>query len=123
MLNTDGQGFKIKADTENYTLSHLMYMDDIKFYAGTKQGLEQLVQITSKFSTDIKMDFGLEKCKSMQIFMGQLQMEGIRTENDYKVITALSEKETYRYLGVQQTRQTEHAVIKNEIKTKFTSRI
>ena len=114
MLDSSSYGFKIKADGESYTLSHLMYIDDIKLYAGSKQALEHLIQITSRFSKDIKMNFGLEKCKTVQIVKGKLRTENIGTANDNEIITALSQGDTYKYLGVQQARQTEHVILKKK---------
>ena len=42
-------------------INHLMFMDDLKLYAKSEQGLESLVHTLRVFSEDIGMDFGIEK--------------------------------------------------------------
>ena len=47
-------------------------MDDLKLYSGTENNMQQLVDITSTFSTDIAMEFGLDKCATINIKKGKL---------------------------------------------------
>lgn len=39
-------------------------MDDIKLYASARENLNSLLEITEKFSKNIRMSFGLEKCRT-----------------------------------------------------------
>lgn len=45
-------------------LTHLMYLDDIKFYAGTDDQGRSLLGTVDMFSHDSWMDFGLGKCRN-----------------------------------------------------------
>ena len=47
-------------------------MDDLKLYSNTQENMQQLVIITSIFSTDIAMEFGLDKCATINISKGKL---------------------------------------------------
>jgi len=43
----------------------MLYMDDIKLYAATNNQLQELLRLTQTFSRDIRMIFGIEKCKTL----------------------------------------------------------
>ena len=42
-------------------------MDDLKLYSNTQENMQQLVNITNTFSTGIAMEFGLDKCATINI--------------------------------------------------------
>jgi hypothetical protein len=48
-------------------------MDDIKLYAATNNQLQEFLRLTQTFSRDIKMVFGIEKCKTLGIAKGKLE--------------------------------------------------
>jgi len=56
-------------------------MDDIKLYAATNNQLQELLRLTQTFSRDVKMAFGIEKCKTVSIAKGKLEMRNFTTEN------------------------------------------
>ena len=63
-------------------LNHLLYIDDIKLYAATDSQLQELLRLTRTFSRDIKMVFGVEKCKTLCIAKGKIEMRNFTTEDD-----------------------------------------
>jgi hypothetical protein len=74
-------------------------MDDLKLYGKSEDELEELVSLTSQFSSDIKMEFGLEKCASLKIVKGKkTHSAGISTP-DGSTLQDLAD-EGYRYLGI-----------------------
>jgi len=79
-------------------------MDDIKLYAATNSQLQGLLQLTETFSRDIKMSFGIEKCKTLRIAKGKLEMGSFTTEND-GTMEAMNEDDIYKYLDHTQTKQ------------------
>jgi len=52
-------------------------MDDIKLYEATNNQLQELLRLTYNFSRDIKMVFGIEKCKTLCIAKGKLEMRNL----------------------------------------------
>ena len=52
-------------------ISHLLYMDDLKLYGKSSNELESLLNTVQIFSTDISMEFGLEKCATLTIHKGK----------------------------------------------------
>ena len=49
------------------TISHLLYMDDLKVYAKNREEIVRCIELIKKFSDDICMDFGLEKCAVLHV--------------------------------------------------------
>ena len=77
MLNDTKYGFHIRNNRQTqYTLNYLMYMDDIKLYAATKIQLNNLLDATEQFTTDIRMEFGIAKCRTAHIEKGNWSTDG-----------------------------------------------
>lgn len=122
-LSQANYGFKIKSHNQEYVLNHLLYMDDLKLYANSQDQLEKLVQITENFSNDIHMEFGIDKCKTINLERGILiSNEGIRT-NDNQLIESLAESEHYKYLGFMQLKGIKQTEIKEALRKKFGNRL
>jgi hypothetical protein len=73
-------------------------MDYIKLYAAINNQLHELLWLTQTFSRDIKMLFGIEKCKTLSIAKGKLEMRNFTTE-DNDTMEAMKEDDIYRYSG------------------------
>ena len=67
------KGYKISSTVN---LTHLMYMDDIKLFAQDDNGLRTLVDHVKKFSDDIGMQFGYQKCAKLSARRGKLILTG-----------------------------------------------
>ncbi|XP_030765588.1 uncharacterized protein LOC115889668 [Sitophilus oryzae] len=123
ILNKTGYGFHIKYDkTQHHVISHLMYMDDIKLFAGNEKQLQHLLEITKTFSKDIQMSFGLDKCKLLNIKQGRIISSGFDL-GDGDIIESLEEHETYKYLGLAQGKRLQHKDIKEKITSIYISRL
>ena len=68
LLNETSYGYKC----ENITINHLVYIDDLKLYAKNDEQLTGLLETVHKFSTDICMSFGLDKCAKASFHRGRL---------------------------------------------------
>ena len=75
-------------------LNHLSYMDDIKLYAVRNGQLQELLRLTHTFSRYIKMVFGFEKCETLCIAKGKLEMRNFTTEDD-DTVEAMNEDDIY----------------------------
>jgi hypothetical protein len=69
-------------------------MDDTKLYAATNNQLQEILRLTQTFSRDIKMVFGIEKCKTICIAKGKLEMRNFTTEDD-DTMEAMNEDNIY----------------------------
>ena len=63
------RGYKV---VNAFTVTHLLYMDDLKLFASNDAGLQRLIDLVKMFSTDIRMSFGIEKCAKLTIKRGNL---------------------------------------------------
>ena len=128
ILNKMKCGYKIEEEQRaGYCLSHLLYMDDIKLYAKNQKEIDSLMRITHDYSRYIGMNFGVDKCRTVTIHRGQYQEKSITLPVDGSenglIIEALQRGEMYKYLGMEQARRTENAVIKERLKTEYRKRI
>lgn len=122
LLNTSEYGFNIKSKQEEpYKISHLLYMDDIKLYASTKPHLQHLISITKTFSSDIGMQFGLDKCRTQTVTRGSYSAQGINLKDE--PIQPLEEEEMYKYLGFNQSTRMKHAEIKRNVTQQYLARL
>jgi len=69
-------------------------MDYIKLYAATNNQLQELLWLTQTFSRDNKMLFGIEKCRTLSIAKGKLEMRNFTTE-DNDTMEAMKEDDIY----------------------------
>jgi len=117
-LNNTGYGYKIF----DRILSHLFYMDDLKFFAKNDQDLEGLLCTIKEFSDDIGMDFGFDKCAKATFVRGKLYKKSSITLNMGTVIRELDSGETYKYLGVNEDDGVNHSSMKEKVREKTTFR-
>jgi hypothetical protein len=96
-------------------------MDDIKLYAATNSQLQELLRLTQTFSRDIKMVFQIEKCKTLSIAHGKLDMRNFTTEDDDSM-EAMNKHDTYRYLGHTQSKQIKRAQMKQKLGEEYLNR-
>lgn len=103
---------------ESISVTHLLYMDDLKSYGRTEEKLRRLVVIAKNFSDNIKMKFGIDKCR-IQNVNGDKQMLKENTEEE---IPWMEPEETYKYLKYEQRHRIEHRKIIGELQKKFLAR-
>lgn len=122
LLENVEAGFELRGH-ENCNINHLAYMDDIKLYSGSLQGLKHLINVTEAFSTDVGMQFGIEKCKIQRIKKGKLINDIQHETMSRETITALETDELYKYLGIQQNKRVMHTKIKEKLQLEFVERL
>lgn len=124
ILNNTNYGYKIKTKRNiEHTVSHLLYMDDIKLYAQSSSQMKVLMSLTEEVSGDVGMEFGVNKCKLLRIERGKwADTDQIKTLNN-EVIETMQPQETYKYLGFQQNTRLEHTLIKSQLKEKYRHRL
>ena len=100
-------GFKTLATS----VSHLLYMDDLKAFTKNKEDMTRCKQLIKQFSEDIKMSFGIEKCAVMHIEKGKVIDSPLLSD-----IPTLDIEDSYKYLGVVEASD----ILHDEVKTKTT---
>ena len=69
-------GYEFKGKQQR--INHLLFMDDLKLYGKSEVQIDSLVKNIQLISTDIGMEFGIEKCAVLILKRGQVvESEGI----------------------------------------------
>lgn len=119
LLDKSGTGFQFRRGGTK--LSHLLYMDDLKLFAPNSTRLAELLAVTKQFSDSISMELGVDKCAMLHVEKGRIvNAAGVTTESG---IRALSEEETYRYLGMAQSVGIEEKQVKAAVREAFFGRL
>ena len=114
--------FSYKMSPFNYSLNHLLFMDDLKLFAQSQRAINELVRVVERFSTDIGMAFGIDKCATINIKEGvRSKMNGIELPSG-EVIKEVAE-EGYKYLGVLQADDIKHQEMKDLIRKEYLRRV
>ena len=80
-------------------INHLLFVDDLKTYAPNKETAEKQLQVITKFTNDIGMTFGADKCAYLYIERGQRKTLGDTMHVNGLKLTELVENDSYKYLG------------------------
>ncbi|XP_050302196.1 uncharacterized protein LOC126740283 [Anthonomus grandis grandis] len=97
-------------------------MDDLKIMAATRNQLNQMLHIVEEFSNDIGMQFGLDKCRTLNIIRGKIQPGEYQMQN-VQTIEAMGEHEIYKYLGMKQSQTIEQQTMKCELTNEFVKKV
>ena len=115
-------GKERKQDPAN-NINHLLFMDDLKLYAGSDNDLGQLLEVVHTFSNDIRMEFGLDKCAKCSLRSGKkVQADNIQIELGTE-IRDLEEQEPYKYLGIEENDSIEHEKMRGKIGREYIRRV
>ena len=101
----------------------LLFMDDLKLYADSDANLNKLVQIVHNFSTDICMDFGLDKCSKCTLKKGlKVASENLQLDNGMS-IEDLNDEASYKYLGIEENAAIEHKHMREKLTKEYFKRV
>lgn len=122
ILNTSPYGYKLNT-TENFKITHLFYMDDLKIYASCFDHLRHMLELVLHFSTTIRMEFGLDKCNILNIKRGKVTDPETVNLSGGISINCLDIDASYKYLGLQQRLCVNDTNIKKTYETMFIKRV
>ena len=84
-------------------------MDDLKLFPKDDNDVEGLLQTVNKFSDDIVMSFGLDKCDKTTFNKGKLTGATSVELDGNTVIKDLEQEKLYKYLGFDESNRIQHA--------------
>ena len=82
-----------------------------------------MLKTVKKFSDDIGMEFGLNKCAKASFKKGKLSYTSGIKLNDGTIIRELEPKEVYKYLAVNEGSEMKHAMMKEKLRKKSIKRV
>ena len=80
-------------------INHLFFVDDLKTYAQDEMGAKLQLELVSKFTKDIGMEFGKDKCAHVYVHKGKRKSIGEKFSIKEMEIDELEEGDRYKYLG------------------------
>ena len=101
----------------------LMFMDDVKLYAKTEESLKGLIQKVRVVSSDIGMEFGVEKCAMLVLKTDKIvESNGILLPNN-DIIKSIHGENGYKYLRVLESDGVLCEQIKEKLKQEYKRRL
>ena len=124
LLFKNSEGYRIGGSNERTkSLSHLVFVDDLKTFAiNLVNALEQLEIITS-FSKDIGMSFGSDKCAYLCIQNGKRHIRGETIKMNGLELQELEIDKSYEYLGQDEDISYKNQLNKERVKTEYYRRV
>ena len=124
LINNLDNGYRINSRREKQSkeITHLFYMDDLKLFSPNRQETVKQIEVVKRFSDDINMEFGLDKCAFLTLRRGRR----IDTENiqvDDKIIEQLEQADVYKYLGIEESERIEQGKMKEKIRKEYVRRL
>ena len=83
----------------NTNITQNFFVDDLKLHSSTTNGIKKQLHFITRFSQDIGMNFGQDKCAHLVIEKGQIKHNGQDLEMNGVKIQQVDEGECYKYLG------------------------
>ena len=108
--------------SRNHTLTYNFIVYDLKLYASSISILKKQLDLVTKFSKDIGMKFGQEKCAYIKIEKGKNTTTSAIEINGLK-IKPIQEGESYRYLGQEENVAYEGTINKERVTNEYLSRV
>ena len=106
----------------NHTITHNFFVDDLKLYASSLSILKKQLELVTKFSKDIGMKFGQDKCAYIRIEKGKNTTSSAIVMNGL-TIKPIQEGESYRYLGQDENIAYEGKINKERVTKEYLSRV
>ena len=107
---------------EKKLMNHLLFMDDLKLYGKNREELDALARVVHKFSTDIRMEFGIDKCAVLVLKAGVKEEVMGFVLPDGQLVKEVDEK-GYRYLGVLEGAAIKTKEMKDLIRNEYLRRV
>jgi len=109
--------------TTETKISHLLYMDDLKLIVKSEEELQKQIKTVKIFSDNIQIEFGLEKCAKIAFKRDKLVNSQNLVIDVNREIQELEEGKTYRYLGIEESEDTQHQQMKERLKQVYSRRL
>ena len=119
LLNDTNCGY----DIQGKKINHLFYMNDLKTFGRDNQQQERLLQTVKRFSDDINMKFGLDKCATAEFKRGKLTKTTSIILDEETAIKELQQEDSYKYLGINEAEGIQHAKMKEKIRKEYYRRV
>ena len=108
-------GYRIRRSTLKISISHMLYMDDLKVYAETPAALNETLSVVDRVASAVGMKLGLKKCGTAHLKKGKVLPGPDNPNPEPDSMRCLSPQDTYRYLGIDQLFETDDKLVKDRV--------
>ena len=98
-------------------------MDDLKAFDKDNQQQEWLLQKVKKFSDDINMKFGLDKCATAEMKRRKLSKRPSIILDEKTTIKELQQEDICKYLGINEAEGIQYAKMNVKIRKEYYGRV
>ncbi len=120
LLRREEMGYRF--GQEGKKINHLLFMDDLKMYGRSAEEVDKLCGVVHKFSEDIGMKFGMEKCAVLEVKNGvKVKSKGVVLP-DGEVMKEV-EVDGYKYLGVLESEDIMMKEMKEKVRKEYLRRV
>ena len=104
LRNWNGYGYEAGYEYQIYEskINHLFYMDELNLHGKNDEELEGLLSAVKKFSDDIGLEFGSDKCAKATFIRGRIISTSKTKLDKSTIIRELDQEETYKHLGIDE---------------------
>ena len=117
-------GYRIRRSTVKGSITHMLYMDDLKLYAESPAALTEALSVVDRVASAVGMKLGLRKCGVAHMQKGKVlpgpENPGTSLEDGIK---CLSEQDTYQYLGIKQLFAMDDKKVKDSVIAEYKKRL
>ena len=121
-MTTRLRGYAAGKDRKT-NITHNFFVDDLKLYNSTMNEVKKQLDLVTRFSQDIGMKFGQDKCAHLVIEKGQIKNNGQHLEMNGVKIQQVDEGECYKYLGQDENISYVGAVDKERVSKEYFNRV
>ena len=107
----------------NSNISHNFFVDDLKLYTSYIKILKKQLDLVTTFSKDTGMTFGEDKCAYQQVENGKLIKNTEHLEMNNLFIKPIKDRDTYKYLGIDEDISYVGTVNKERVTKEFYTRV
>lgn len=105
------------------SISHTLFMDDLKVYGGCKSSLRYMLTLIDRVSKAVGMQLGLSKCAVAHLVAGRTTVGGEVMLPDRRKILAARRGNPYKYLGIEQIFESDSATVKERLRKLYLQRL
>ena len=107
----------------DHPMTHLLFMDDLKVYARSPTTLETALGVVDRVSRAVGMELGLRKCAVAHVASGRLTTGEDFILPEDRHISAVTNGNTYRYLGIEQVFKPDLKAIRGRLSKTYVKRL
>ena len=119
LLKKMEKGYNTKNKNDHFIINHQLYMDDLKLYNSKEKKMKGQLKTVKDFSNDIRMEYGIDKCKKITIIKGKQHPMPDYIIDHETTIKEFDQDQKYKYLGISEAAGINHKIMITKLTKKY----